>query len=183
MTGDLNEATHVVDIYSKHHSITALYDNVLLPAVTAAERDLRRGALEEKQRASVLQGVRDLIQEVEMRPRSPSKIEADQSAAQHNTGIPVPACRVLCIPSRGDRDEIAGLMLAHLLRTQGFTAESVAVKSLAVELDELIQKNSADAVCISVIPPSTVIHARYLCTPAPEQIPQTQGRGRNLGSD
>lgn len=172
LTGDLNDATGVIDTYSRQHSVTALYDHVLLPAVTAAERDLRRGALEEKQRAAVLQGVRDLIQEVELRPRTPSKLEADRAVAAQSVGLATPACRVLCIPSRGDRDEIAGLMLAHLLRTQGFAADGAAVRSLAVDLDEIVTRSSADAVCISVIPPSTVIHARYLCTRLRAKFPK-----------
>ncbi len=184
---DLNEATHLAENYTKQHSLTALYDDVLLPAVTASERDLRRGALDDKQRVGVLQGVRDLVQEIETLPKPPSKIEADQAVAAATVGLPTPACRVLCLPSRADRDELAGLMLTHLLKLQNFEAENVSIHSTGTELEQVVARAQADAICISVIPPSTVIHARYLCTQIRSRFPKIKivvgvwGATENLG--
>ncbi len=77
---------------------------------------------------------------------------------------PAPAWRVYCLPARADRDELAGRMLAHVLREQGFHPENALAKLVAGDLVKTVEQADVDAVCISVVAPSTVIHARYLCT-------------------
>ena len=69
----------------------------------------------------------------------------------------------ICLPARAERDELAGAMLVQLLRQQGFAAQNASAKLVAGELLALVEKADVDVVCISVVPPSTVIHARYLC--------------------
>ena len=69
-----------------------------------------------------------------------------------------------CLPARADRDELAGAGRAvQLLAEQGFRAHNASTKLLAGELVELVGKGDVDIVCISVVAPSTVIQARYLC--------------------
>jgi len=55
-------------------------------------------------------------------------------------------------------------MLAHVLREQGFHPENAPAKLVAGDLVKTVEQADVDAVCISVVAPSTVIHARYLCT-------------------
>lgn len=55
---------------------------------------------------------------------------------------PVPVtCRVLCLPARALRDEIAGAMLTQLLRQQGFEAENASANQSS---DELVLESFAD---------------------------------------
>ncbi len=63
-------------------------------------------------------------------------------------------------------------MLAHLLQQQGSEAWSAPGKLVAGELLGLLEKVDADVVCISVVEPSTVIHARYLCLKVRAQFPR-----------
>ena len=60
-------------------------------------------------------------------------------------------------------DELAGAMLVQLLQQQGFEAQSAPTKLSVDELISLVAKAGVDVVCISVVAPSTVLHARYLC--------------------
>jgi len=76
----------------------------------------------------------------------------------------MPPSRVYCLPARAERDELAGAMLAQLLQQQGSEARNASAKLGAGELIELVEKADIDVVCISVVAPSTIIHARYLCT-------------------
>ena len=62
-------------------------------------------------------------------------------------------------------------MLMHLLHEQGFHAENGSAKLAAGELVAAVEKFDADAVCVSVIAPSTVVHARYLATKLHRQFP------------
>jgi DNA-binding response OmpR family regulator len=70
---------------------------------------------------------------------------------------------VFCLPARAERDALAGAMLVQLLQQQGFEAEHAEDTMAADELIALVEKAKPDAVCVSVVTPSTIIHARYLC--------------------
>ena len=118
--------------------------------------------------ANVEQSMRDIIEDLGTRPAVPSKaaVEKADAAADEEAPPPpalAPDCRVYCLPARADRDELAGAMLVQLLRQQGFGAQNAPAKLVAGELLALVEKADVDVVCISVVAPSTVIHARYLC--------------------
>jgi len=51
----------------------------------------------------------------------------------------------------------------QLLQQQGLEARSAPTKLGVGELIGLVEKAGVDVVCISVVAPSTVLHARYLC--------------------
>jgi hypothetical protein len=76
------------------------------------------------------------------------------------------------LPARADRDELAGAMLTQLLQEQGFAAQNAPGNLSASGLLELVEKSGVDAACISVVSPSTVIQARYLCVKLRARFPQ-----------
>ena len=172
LTVGLNEASELTDTYLKSNSLTALYDAVLIPVITAAETDHQRGSLDNEQRDFVEQGIRDIIEDVGTGPAPESSPIEDKRETE---GSPppalVPARRVCCLPARADRDEIAGTMLARLLEQQGFQAQNASAELAAGELVKMVGEADGDAVCISVVAPSTVIHARYLCGKLRAQLP------------
>ena len=157
----LNEASELADTYLKANSLIALYDAVLIPVITAAEADHQRGALDNEQRESVEQGIRDIVEDLGSSLLE-NKTEAEQS--------PAPPC-VCCLPARAYRDEIAGAMLEHLLQQQGTEAQCAPAKLLPDELVKMVDEADADVACISVVAPSTVIHARYLCAKLRAHLP------------
>jgi predicted PurR-regulated permease PerM/methylmalonyl-CoA mutase cobalamin-binding subunit len=159
-----------VDAYLKANSLTALYDSVFIPVLTAAEMDARQELLDQEQLGVVEQSMRDLIDDLAQRPIVTAKPEASADPASER--LPTPACSVLCLPVRAYRDELAGAMLAQLLRQQGFSADTAGSKMVTGELIELVEKSTVDAVCISVVAPSTIIQARHLSTKLRARIPQ-----------
>ena len=172
LAGNLNEMSALVDSHVKANSITDLYDNVMLPVVTKTEVDYANESLDEDGRNTVEQSVRDIVEDLSTRPAPASKVPADITVADHTPPpAPAPAWRIYCLPARAERDELAGAMLAHLLREQGFQSENASAKLVAGELVKLVEDFDADAVCISVIAPSTVVHARYLVTKLHRQFP------------
>jgi predicted PurR-regulated permease PerM len=163
----LNEASELADTYVKANSLTALYDTVLIPVITAAETDHQRGALDNEQLDSVEQGVRDIVEDLGADSAPESSFLDGKTGAQSQA----PLWRVCCLPARAYRDEIAGAMLVHLLHQQGIEAQSAPAKLLADELVKKVDEADVDAACISVVAPSTVIHARYLCAKLRAQLP------------
>jgi GAF domain-containing protein len=190
----------------KENSLTALYDAVLIPAMSTAETDARLGALEDEQLDHLRQSIRDLIEDLGTRPAVASTASGDDTVseqeAQRNLTAPamaiLPRC-VYCLAAQAERDELAGVMLTQLLHQQGFEAATAPGKLSAGELLGLVEKADVDVVCISVVAPSTIIHARYLCKKvrtrfpkvkiiiglwgATENITEATGRLRDSGAD
>ena len=63
-------------------------------------------------------------------------------------------------------------MLTQLLQQQGVAAQNATGKLAAGELLDLVEKSDVDAACISVVSPSTVIQARYLCVKLRARFPE-----------
>jgi predicted PurR-regulated permease PerM len=179
LTPDENDAGLYAEKYLKDNSLTALYDSVFIPVLTALDLDCRHGHLEKEEHASVQLELREIIEDLGSRPPSASKVEADKAFAEAEEELAAasddpeaaekavealhpPTCRVLALPVRAERDELPGMMLAQLLQQQDFEASSASAKLVTGELIELVEKEAVEAVCISVVPPSTIIQARYL---------------------
>ncbi len=160
----LEEGSDLADTYLKSHSLTALYDSVLIPTITLAESDAQRQQLESEQRAAIQQHIHDMVEDLGSMPQTPSPSEADKTVAA-NTVLPLtaPTCSVLTVPARAYRDELAGTMLTQLLQQQGFHAENARAADGPNELVKLAREGDWEAICISVVAPSTHIHARAVC--------------------
>jgi len=168
LTPGERDELELVESYLKANSLTGLYDSVFIPVLTAAETDARAELLDMGQLSNLEQSMRDIIEDLGTRPAVPSKaaVEKADSAANEEALTPpslAPDCRVFCLPARADRDELAGAMLVQLARQQGFGAQNAPAKLVAGELLALAETADVDVICISVVAPSTVIHARYLC--------------------
>jgi predicted PurR-regulated permease PerM/methylmalonyl-CoA mutase cobalamin-binding subunit len=163
-----DEASHLAEVFLKTHSLTELYDAVVLPALSAADLDLLRESIDSLQHATLQRDVREIVEELGVRPTTDAKSKSDVDSAAY----PALPCHVLCLPARAERDELAGAMLAQLLRERNFEVANAGAKLVTGELIELVDKSEVDAVCISVVPPSNVVQARYLCTKLRARFPQ-----------
>lgn len=137
----------LVDSYLKTNPMRALFDSVLMPVVAAAGTDHRLGFIDAVQLESVESALRDIVDAV-----SPVFPAGDDGLFS-----------VCCVPARARRDQLAGEMLVRLLWQEGVSAQSAEARMPLGELVAWLRKAKADVVCISVVTPSTLIHARYLC--------------------
>jgi predicted PurR-regulated permease PerM len=145
-----HDESEFIDAYLKNHPLESLFDSVLIPVVVAAETDHRLGLLENEQLGMLQQGLGELLGELEIR------LDAEAVAVE-----PVD-CRVACIPAKAYRDEMAGGMLARLLRQKGFTARNGSSKMMSGEWIGWVREEATDVVCISAVSPTNLIHARNL---------------------
>jgi hypothetical protein len=159
--GDRDE-WELIDSYLKSNPLISLYESVFIPVLTLAETDAQADALDAEKLGDLRQGLREIIEELGTRSITPTIADAAADATIPPASM-VPDCRVYCLPARGERDELAGAMLMQLLRQQGFGVQNAPAKLVAGELLSLVEKAEVDVVCISVVPPSTIIQARYLC--------------------
>ena len=161
-----------VEAYLKGNSLAALYDSVFIPVIIATETDHRLELLDDEQRVLVEQTLRDIIEDLGTVPQGESKIDALKALVDETQSSGPAPFQVYCLPARADRDELAGAMLTQLLQQQGVAAQNATGKLAAGELLDLVEKSDVDAACISVVSPSTVIQARYLCVKIRARFPQ-----------
>jgi methylmalonyl-CoA mutase cobalamin-binding subunit len=137
--------------------------------------DAQREELGPEQRSAIHRHIYDLIEDLGSAQPSKAQLEADKQIAEH-TPFPLsgPTCRVLCVPARAYRDELAGAMLVQLLRQQGFDAENASAALSSGDLVEMATKSDPEAICISVVTPSTLIHGRYLSAKLRAQLPHVK---------
>ncbi len=151
---DRPAAREIVEQYLKHHSLIEVYDDVLLPALAHAERDRHRGELEEAREKFILANTREMIDELG---------NGQLIGATRPNGIGNSAISVLCLPARDEADELAGLMFARILELDGYRARCMSFTSLAAEMMDSVEREGAQIICVSAVPPSALAHARYLC--------------------
>jgi methylmalonyl-CoA mutase cobalamin-binding subunit len=168
----LAEGSDFAETYQEANSLTALYDTVLIPMITLAETDAQREQLDGDQRARFHQNVHEIIEDLGSVPPTTPAVEAVAESVPEVAAPP--ACSVLCVPARAYRDELAGLMLTQLLEQQGFQVENATAKLSLSEVIELATKADAEAICISVVAPSTLIHARFLAAKIRAALPRAK---------
>jgi len=155
---DDQEARAVIDRYLNEHSLLELCDSVLIPALTLAEHDRHKGALDQDREEFLFLSVKEML--AELAERAARAALADVAAA--GDAKPAPACgRIFCIPASDEADEVTAAMLALLLEHSGcivlpFTPDP-GLQQLA-----FVQPAADDVFCISALPPFAFAHARTL---------------------
>jgi len=155
--------------YLETESLTSFYDKVLIPAVAAVEIDAHRGSLNAEQRTSALQRVHEIIDDFS--GWEASRDDAHEQKSDDLAGVVPPiGSRVLCLPASAYRDELAGEMLAQLLRNQGFEAESLPARLKHEELIDRTVEVQPESICVSVLPPTSIPQARHLASAIGERL-------------
>ena len=178
---DPEEATDLANEYLDEQPLEQVFDRIMIPALSLAEHDRHRGRLDAERYQAVLQGLRDIVEELADRRRTTLAKEkkkagegeaegGDSGAARPGAGghgrLPFlpEGCQinVLCLPARAEADEIVAMMLSQLLQIRGYCATFANSDVLAGEMVDLVEKRNSDLVCISAMPPSAVAHSRYI---------------------
>lgn len=150
---DEEETLELVEAHVAARQLPAAFDEIVIPALRQSEEDFRRGDLSEVTRHEMYAAVRELLAEVGEVP--PATAEA---------------ARVLCLPASNEADELAALMLARLLGEAGVPAVVLSAKLMTGELLEKAVTAAPSLVCISAVPPGSVLPAAHLCKRLRERL-------------
>jgi predicted PurR-regulated permease PerM/methylmalonyl-CoA mutase cobalamin-binding subunit len=175
---DYHEPIKLAHKQVKESSLTAYYDNVLVPALTLAENDRHSDVLNEEQSTFIVEATADIVDELgEASQRSLAKTQAREAEGAAAAGAepvhgPITSpTRILCIPLRDEADEIAARMLAQLLMLEGYQVSTGAAKSLTSELVDRVADTDSDVVVISALPPLAPRDTRLLWRRLRHQYP------------
>jgi predicted PurR-regulated permease PerM len=156
------EARALVAKFRATHSLVELYDGMIIPALTRAEHDRHKAALEPEREEFLFLNVRDMLAEFGDTGTLPDPAPGPGSG------------RILCFPANDEADEIAAAMLAQLLEQAGRAVMSFPLGSSTEGMLSVVEPTGSDVFCISSIPPLAFAHARSLGAKLRAKYPRTR---------
>jgi predicted PurR-regulated permease PerM len=180
LAGDQEEADELLEDLLQHKPLAEVYDTALIPALALAETHWHRGEVNDGRHKFIMESLKEMIQDRIERQQEmqAQEISADAQEANEDPGlidvINSPGLSILSLPARSEADEIAAMMLAQVLETKSCVVQAVSVTSLASEMVDLVERRTADVVCVSATPPGAVMHARYLCKQLRRRFPNVK---------
>jgi predicted PurR-regulated permease PerM len=172
---DDHEARAVADVYLSENSLVQLYDSVIMPALTMAEQDRHKGALDTAREEFVFLSIREMIAEFSEQTTASEPASADgETEGELKLDPACAAGRVLCLPANDEADEIAAIMLAQLLDQADCTALALPLDPTLQHLVAIVEPEPKDMFCISAVPPFAFARARTLSRLLQVRFPRTK---------
>jgi predicted PurR-regulated permease PerM len=184
---DHEEAKRVLENFLEKKPLEDLYDSVLIPALSLAERDRHHERLDKVSAEFVISNTRRIIAELfeERRhethessppsreiPAPPNQPNESESRASLPARTPIANPKIVVVPARDAADEIVAAMLCQLLTRAGYAATCIPLGKPAEMILKSVQ-SAPDIVCISALPPYAVGHAKSVYAKLCAQLPQT----------
>ncbi len=164
---DQAEAHVIAEGFLSAHSMSELYDVVLLPALSLAERDRHQGALDEVRANFVFQCANELLAEL-----------ADSAVLAPDNSPPSAMVRktfpVICVSTQDQGDEIAATMLAQLLEQSGNHTLQLPSSALSDEILSRLAEENETVICVSSLPPFAFAETRALCQRLRQRLPRNR---------
>ena len=169
---DQPEAHAIVDRFLKDKTLVELYDSVLIPALSLAEQDRHKGAIDTTREEFLFLSINEMITELSEYQLAHDSSQAEDAAAESAPAERLSA-RILCLPANDRADEVTAAMLAQLLEQAGHAALSLPIAHASpAELLALIEIRQDDVICISALPPYAFPPARTMCKLIRERFPK-----------
>ena len=157
---DDQQARAVADLYLTENSLAQLYDTVLVPALTLAEQDRHKGALDKTREEFLFLSIKEMLAEF-----------SEQTLRPEPTA---PAGRAICLPASDEADEITAAMLAQLMEQAGCAALSFPLDSSLHNSVGLLDPDEKDVFFVSALPPFAFARARVLARHLQSRFPRTK---------
>jgi predicted PurR-regulated permease PerM len=158
LQGDPDEAANHAEVYLKEKPLAAYYDEVVLKALTLAQHDIQRGALDSERRHRVRETLQGLLHNLS--EHGAHLIAAE--AAMLELPEDWKSEPILCVAGHSDFDEWAGLLLVDLLRRQGLGGRVVSNADAMPSNIHHLEDAGFKIVCVSYLEPANYTNARYL---------------------
>lgn len=169
---DQSEAAELIDSHIETGPPASVYDALLLPALSYAERDRLEHRLSSEEDAAVIDATRELIADAAEIIRRHAETEPRGTAVVPAPLEPREPLRVLGYAVNGAADEVALAMLAHLIDDLPIAMEITAARMQAVELVSLVSDRKFSVVCFADLPPSSSSKTRYLVRRLRSTLPE-----------
>jgi predicted PurR-regulated permease PerM len=174
---DQDGAIEIVEEALKQTPRAEVFDHILIPALSRAERDASREEIDETQQAFVWRVIDEILDEMTATP-SPQTIQARDGQAEEvaaRTTAPLPdgaprtapvapaSGKILGVATNDVSDGLVLRMLGQLLlETPGLMLEIITDASSPLKVADQVAQNFPDLILLSHLPPVGLTPARYL---------------------
>lgn len=148
---DSEEAAELVDQHVLSHGIARTFDELVVPALSLAERDRDKGSLEAARERFVFDNLRRVVEDLEHEPAGAAR---------------APVC---IVSAHDEADHVAALMVAKLVGTRH--ACVMAPPAQSAEIAENVAQRQCKAILLSAVPPHAARHAGYVARRLRRQVP------------
>ena len=161
---DQDGAVDVVEEAEADETSESIYDEILIPALSRAERDLTRGAIDEDEQSFIWHVTRCLLDDLDDRDVAKAKADEAKNGDSKKTRGKAPRTKkkVLGIASEDVADALALRMLAMSLRDDGVEVEIMTEITSAGDAAEQVGDETSCLVILSHLPPVGLSAARRL---------------------
>ena len=166
---DQGEAHKIAEEFIQKHSLSELYDTLLLPTLALAEEDRHKGSLEEARANFVFQCAKELI--AELSDPMTLNVEGAPDFAMPFASKTFP---IICVSTQDQADEIVATMLAQLVELGGNRALQLPSAALSDEILCRLAEERDTVICISALPPFAFADTRVLCQRIRRRLPHNR---------
>jgi hypothetical protein len=159
---DQSEAADLIDRQTKTEPSESVYDALMLPALSYAERDRLEQRLSSEEEAALVAATRELITDAVESIRRHVVTGSPAVSADPSLLGPREPLAVLGYAVKGVPDEVALAMLDHLLDDLPIALEITGTHMQASALVSLVRDRKFSVVCVADLLPGPSSTARYL---------------------
>jgi predicted PurR-regulated permease PerM len=169
---DPEDAGMLAEEFLKERPLIALYEEVVLPALSMAEQGRQQGTLDDGKQRCLWENTRMLVDDwadhIDAQPKP------EDGAPEVAPSLPPKPdyVAVACLPARDDSDEIVAAIVAQLLERRGVGAKAISCHSLTAECMKELGALHLNVVCICTVFPLAWRHSRYLCKKLKAEFPE-----------
>ena len=154
---DLHEARAILDEFLADRKLVDLYDLMIVPALSMAEEDRHKGALDVTRENFIIDSVHELIVEIAERPEQPGDAVGGQERPTVRAGSP--AGQVLCLTASDRADHLVATMLAQLLEQAGCSVVPLPASDSPIDAIKQLTRPEGRMAGVVVFPPC--LHSHY----------------------
>ena len=167
LASDQDGATEVIDELLKEKPRAQVFDEVVIPSLSLAERDHARDEIDELELAFVHRTTDSVLDDLADEPEiNLSTLASDANAPTATPGVPATPTasplRIMALPAHDETDALVLRMLELLLKPTGVNLLMGELTASPLEAVERISAEDPDLVLISHLPPDGLTATRYL---------------------
>jgi len=172
---DQDGATAVIDATLKKHPRAEVFDRVLVPTLSMAERDYARDDIDDREQAFLYRVTNDVLEDLQGQPEvdlaslsTASETAATAAAKVAAAAKAVPdgpaaeAFKILALPANDANDALVLKMLGLLMEPSGIPLTISETVETPLKVVEHVTVEAPAMVLISHLPPDGLTAARYL---------------------
>jgi predicted PurR-regulated permease PerM len=161
---DQDEASELLEEYHASHPLEAVFDDIVIPALALAKRDLVQGELTPDDVNFIVHATQEIVDDLAVaKPPEPDTAEGPSAAGR--------TAWVLGCPAEGSIDELALRMFRDLLEPAGIHLEVASSQTLLGERIDMARSERPAVVCVAAVQPGGLSQTRYLCKRLRHQVP------------